>query len=132
MRANTEAITLYTLSRGGIMQEKAAKKSKRHLIAARQIAARQQAFIVTDLEEEQGYTLRLAEGEAWDAGAVSLAMLMSGKSYINKIDFGEAASCACRRMCQATLRRNSYTPECEPSRHEMRIFDALDGIVTEM
>ncbi|PLX50910.1 MAG: hypothetical protein C0613_02435 [Desulfobulbaceae bacterium] len=109
------------------MPEKATKKIKRQLMAARQ-----QAFVVADLEEEQGYALRLAEGEAWDAGAVSLAMLMSGKSYINKIDFGETDTCACRRMCQATLRRNSFTPECEPSRHEMRIFDALDGLVTEM
>ena len=98
-------------------------------------AAHQRALLISDLNDDESLALRLAEGESWDANSVHLAMLMSRHSYSTKLQpilDDQDDTVAGRRTRQVTIRRNSYTPEFEPSRHEMRIFDALDGIVTEM
>ena len=98
-------------------------------------AAHQRALLISDLNDDESLALRLAEGESWDANSVHLAMLMSRHSYSTKLHpiiDDQDDTVAGRRTRQVTIRRNSYTPEFEPSRHEMRIFDALDGIVTEM
>lgn len=110
------------------------KKRTAHKTECPLSVGHQGAFLVTDLQTEEGYALRLAAGESWDSRAMHLAMLMSGQAYIAKLDFGDRDNDLApgRRIRQVTIRRNSFTPEFEPSRHEMRIFDALDGIVTEM
>ncbi|MEN8257377.1 MAG: hypothetical protein ABFS09_05895 [Thermodesulfobacteriota bacterium] len=98
-------------------------------------AAHQRALLISDLKEEESLALRLAEGESWNSTSMHLAMLMSRNSYSSKLHStnGEQDdTVAGRRTRQVTIRRNSFTPEFEPSRHEMRIFDSLDGIVTEM
>lgn len=97
-------------------------------------AAHQRALLVSGLKKDETLALRLAEGESWNAQSMHLAMLMSGESYISKLlpQSNDDDDFAGQRTRQVTIRRNAFTPEFEPSRHEMRIFDALDGIVTEM
>ncbi|MBU0681649.1 MAG: hypothetical protein KKD73_09525 [Proteobacteria bacterium] len=101
----------------------------------RQLAAvHQGALLVSNLKDDESLALRLAEGESWTAQSMHLALLMSGETYINKLlpkNHDEDGSHG-RRIRQVTIRRNTFTPEFEPSRHEMRIFDSLDGLVTEM
>jgi hypothetical protein len=106
-----------------------------HTKTDRQLAAvHQRALLVSSLKDDESLALRLAEGESWDAQSMHVAMLMSGESYISKLlpPSDDDNTSPGRRIRQVTVRRNSFTPEFEPSRHEMRIFDALDGIVTEM
>ncbi len=111
------------------------KKNRPRSKSDRQLAAvHQRALLISDLKGDDTLALRLAEGESWNSQSMHLAMLMSGESFIHKMLPGttdEAASPG-RRIRQVTIRRNSFTPEFEPSRHEMRIFDSLDGVVTEM
>lgn len=80
--------------------------------------------------------IRLAKGESWNQSAVQLAMLMTSDSYRAKMP-GRLQLCDEEDDQQETIRpmiirSNSFRPEFEPSRHEMRVFDDLDGIVTEM
>lgn len=101
----------------------------------RQLAAvHQRALLVSTIKGDESLVLRFAEGDSWDAQSMHLAMLMSGDSYINKLlPCSKDQDCSPgQRIRQVTIRRNSFTPEFEPSRHEMRIFDSLDGIVQEM
>ncbi len=109
-------------------------KKRIHTKTDRQLAAvHQRALLVSSLKDDESLALRLAEGESWDAKSMHVAMLMSGEAYISKlIPPCDDDSSPGPRIRQVTVRRNSFTPEFEPSRHEMRIFDALDGIVTEM
>lgn len=101
----------------------------------RQLAAvHHRALVVSSMKGDESLALRFAEGESWNDQSMHLALLMSGESYINKLlptsrDDGDSPG---QRIRQVTIRRNCFTPEFEPSRHEMRIFDSLDGIVTEM
>ncbi|MDR9502042.1 MAG: hypothetical protein RI601_09635 [Desulfurivibrionaceae bacterium] len=94
----------------------------------------QGALLVCGQQSDEGLALRLAEGESWNGQAMHLALLVSGESLLSTLlaTDKDPDGCPGRRIRQATIRRNSFTPEFEPSRHEMRIFDALDGIVTEM
>ncbi len=111
------------------MKKRTYKKTDRQLAAAHQ-----RALLVSSLNDDESLALRLAEGESWNAQSMHLAMLMSGESFLSKLlprNHAEDSSPG-RRIRQVTIRRNSFTPEFEPSRHEMRVFDSLDGIVTEM
>ncbi len=79
--------------------------------------------------------IRLAEGESWSNSAMGLAMLVTSDGYRQKMP-GRIQQCQydCHDKGTAPMlmRRNSFQPDFEPNRHEMRIFDDLDGIVTEM
>ena len=80
-----------------------------------------------------GFSMRLADGESWDNRSVEIAMLVARETYLDKLHVPQADDEDVGfRMNHITIRRNQFEPEFEPSRHEMRIFDALDGIVTEM
>ena len=97
-------------------------------------AVHQGALLVTGLKGDESLAFRLAEGECWNAHSMHLALLMSGEPLLSKLlpTGDDPDSSPGRRIRQVTIRRNSFIPEFEPSRHEMRIFDSLDGIVTEM
>lgn len=79
-----------------------------------------------------GFSVRLADGESWDNRSVELAIMVVQDTYLDKIYVPEENDDAGFRMNQVMIRRNNFTPEYEPSRHEMRIFDSLDGVATEM
>ncbi len=93
----------------------------------RQLAAvRQGALLVPSIKGDESLALRFAEGESWNARSMHLAMLMSGESYISKLQPTGHDRDDSPGQCihQVTIRRNTFTPEFEPSRHDMRIFDS--------
>lgn len=95
-------------------------------------ANQHQTLMLTKESKLNGFSVRLAEGESWDNNVVELAMLVVGETYLEKLQSPQPTNDAGLRMNQISIRRNHFEPEFEPSRHEMRIFDALDGVVTEM
>lgn len=111
------------------MKKMSANKTDRQLAAVHQ-----RALLVSTKKGDESFAFRFAEGESWDAQSIHLAMLMSGETCTSKLlpASTDDDSSPGRRIRQVTIRRNTFTPEFEPSRHEMRIFDSLDGIVTEM
>ncbi|MEN8141951.1 MAG: hypothetical protein ABFR97_12095 [Thermodesulfobacteriota bacterium] len=77
--------------------------------------------------------IRLGTGASWNQQAAGLALLVTDDVYRDKMPGRLVAADDQQSSCTPmTLRRNSFTPDFEPSRHEMRVFDDLDGIVTEM
>lgn len=95
-------------------------------------AKQHQTLMLTKESTLNGFSVRLAEGEPWDNNAMELAMLVVGETYLEKLKTPQSVDDVGQRMNQITIRHNHFAPEFEPSRHEMRIFDALDGVVTEM
>ncbi len=91
-----------------------------------------QTLMLNKKNQTSGFSVRLASGEAWNNRSVELAIMVVQETYLNKLHVPQQDDDIGFRMNQVTIRRNNFTPEYEPSRHEMRIFDALDGVVTEM
>ena len=75
----------------------------------------------TALIDKNQPAIRLAPGESWDKKSIKLAMLLTALKSENQGNSGDML-----------IRSNRFSPEFEPSRHEMRVFDDLDGLVTEM
>lgn len=102
--------------------------------AKNKVHARQQAqtLMLNKHNKTSGFSVRLADGETWDSRSVELAIMVVQDTYLDKIFVPEQNDDAGFRMNQVQIRRNHFTPQYEPSRHEMRIFDSLDGVVTEM
>ncbi len=96
------------------------------------IPVQDQTLMLTHESAINGFSIRLAGGASWDKRSVELAMLVAQGTYLDKLHVPQPVDDAGLRMNQVTIRRNHFEPYFEPSRHEMRIFDALDGIVTEM
>ena len=91
-----------------------------------------QTLMLSKKNNSDGFSVRLAKGEAWDNRSVEMAIMVVQETYLEKLHVPQKDDDVGFRMNQVTIRRNNFTPEYEPSRHEMRIFDALDGVVTEM
>jgi hypothetical protein len=91
-----------------------------------------QTLMLSKKNKTNGFSVRLADGESWDQRSVELAMMIVQDTYLDKIHVPQNNTDAGLRMNQVTIRRNHFVPEYEPTRHEMRIFDELDGVVTEM
>ena len=92
-----------------------------------------QTLMLTEQSKPNGFSIRLADGESWDNRSTELAIMVAHEKYLEKIHVLEKNNTNTSfRLNHITIRRNAFTPEYEPSRHDMRIFDALDGIVTEM
>lgn len=91
-----------------------------------------QTLTLNKQNNTDGFSVRLAEGESWNGRSVELAIMVVQETYLDKLHVPHTDADVGFRMNQVTIRRNSFTPDYEPSRHEMRIFDAMDGVVTEM
>ena len=92
-----------------------------------------QTLMLTEQSKPNGFSIHLADGESWDNRSTELAIMVANETYLEKIHVPQKNNeDSGLRMNHVTIRRNAFTPEYEPSRHDMRIFDALDGIVTEM
>ncbi len=94
--------------------------------------AQDQTLMLAEEKNLNGFSMRLADGESWDNRSVEIAMLVARETYLNKLHVPQKDTDVGFRMNHITIRHNHFAPEFEPSRHEMRIFDALDGVVTEM
>ena len=95
-------------------------------------AVQDQTLMLANEKNLNGFSVRLTSGESWDNRSMELAMLVVQETYLDKLQIPQPVDDVGFRMNQVTIRRNHFAPEFEPSRHEMRIFDALDGMVTEM
>lgn len=91
-----------------------------------------QTLILQKPSKTNGFSVRLADGESWNNRSVELAIMVVQETYLEKLHLPEKNADVGFRMNHVTIRHNKFIPEYEPSRHEMRIFDTLDGIVTEM
>ncbi len=91
-----------------------------------------QTLMLSKENKTSGFSVRLADGESWDNRSVELAIMVVQDTYLDKIYVPEKNDDSGFHMNQVMIRHNHFTPEYEPSRHEMRIFDALDGVATEM
>ena len=90
----------------------------------------------TILIADNRISFRLAPGEAWNKATIGLAMLVTSEDY-QQTRIGQALALDENRdktskIPTRIIRRNDFHAEYEPSRHEMRVFDDLDGMVTEM
>ena len=91
-----------------------------------------QTLILHKQSKTNGFSVRLAKGESWNNRSVELAIMVVQEKYLEKLHLPQKNNAVGFHMNQVSIRHNTFIPEFEPSRHEMRIFDALDGFVTEM
>jgi hypothetical protein len=91
-----------------------------------------QTLILQKPSKTNSFSVRLADGESWNNRSVKLAIMVVQEKYLEKLHLPQNNKDIDFCMNHVTIRHNKFIPEYEPSRHEMRIFDTLDGIVTEM
>ena len=92
----------------------------------------QRTLLVNNTDGSAGLSIRFSQGESWDEQSAQLAMLVSQQQMLNEINICQRSADDHCYIDQVIIKRNHHQPLFEPSRHEMRVFDDLDGLVPEM